>query len=130
MKRCMFLMIIQKELKTMLKFKLDLLAKSGALGAFLFAQAVHAASENEINSELLGTFGCSIYNFLTGPLAIWAFILVVVGTLLVGMIARIDFSKIITVVVIFALIQGIGTWAMGVDSIASKLGTTNCLTAS
>ena len=120
MKRCMFLMIIQKELKTMLKFKLDLLAKSGALGAFLFAQAVHAASENEINSELLGTFGCSIYNFLTGPLAIWAFILVVVGTLLVGMIARIDFSKIITVVVIFALIQGIGTWAMGVKSFSAS----------
>lgn len=112
------------------KFNVGSFAKCAATAAVVVSQAAHAAAENEINSELLGKFGCSIYNFLTGPLAIWAFILVVVGTLLVGMIAKIDFSKIIVVVVLFALIQGIGTWAMGVDSIASKLGTTNCLTAS
>lgn len=110
-------------------FKAKKFTKFSATSAALYGGLMSAAraAEGEINSELLGTFGCSIYNFLTGPLAVWAFILVVVGTLLVGLVAKIDFSKIIVVIVIFALIQGIGTWVMGVDSIASKLGTTNCL---
>lgn len=114
----------------MAKYKCVSIAKYAALAGAVVSRIAHAANDNEINSELLGKFGCSIYNFLTGPLAIWAFILVVVGALLIGMIGKVDFSKIIVVVVLFALIQGIGTWAMGVDSIASKLGTTNCLTTS
>lgn len=89
--------------------------------------ATHAQAQ-QIDSSMLGAFGCSIYGFLTGPLAIWAFILVVVGTLVVGLIAKVDFAKIIVVVVVFAIIQAIGTYMMSVPSIAVKLGTASCLT--
>ncbi len=89
--------------------------------------ATHAQAQ-QIDSSMLGSFGCSIYSFLTGPLAIWAFILVVVGTLVIGLIAKVDFAKIIVVVVVFALIQAIGAYMMSVPSIAAKLGTASCLT--
>ena len=92
------------------------------------AGTASAQSGGALDTQMLGNFGCAIYNFLTGPLAIWAFILVLVGTLLVGLIAKIDFSKIIVVVVVFALIQAIGTYVMGMDSVASKIGTASCLT--
>ena len=119
-----------KSIKSVASIKSSKFNKFAAASTALYGGLMQAAraAEGEINSELLGTFGCSIYTFLTGPLAVWAFILVVVGTLLIGLVAKIDFSKIIVVIVIFALIQGIGTWVMGVDSVASKLGTTSCLT--
>lgn len=87
------------------------------------------ASAQNIDTTMLGSFGCAIYTFLTGPLAIWAFILVLVGTLLIGLIAKIDFAKIIVVIVVFAVIQAIGTYIMGIPSVAAKLGTATCLTA-
>lgn len=90
--------------------------------------AATQAQAQTIDSSMLGSFGCSIYSFLTGPLAIWAFILVVVGTLVIGLIAKVDFAKIIVVVVVFALIQAIGTYMMSVPSISAKLGTASCLT--
>jgi type IV secretory pathway VirB2 component (pilin) len=104
-------------------------AKLVAASLLALAGTASAQSGSALDTAMLGNFGCAIYNFLTGPLAIWAFILVLVGTLLVGLIAKIDFSKIIVVVVVFALIQAIGTYVMSMDSVASKIGTASCLTA-
>lgn len=103
-------------------------AKLVAATLVTFAGTASAQNSGALDTAMLGNFGCAIYNFLTGPLAIWAFILVLVGTLLVGLIAKIDFSKIIVVVVVFALIQAIGGYVMGMDSVASKIGTASCLT--
>ncbi|WP_155293329.1 hypothetical protein [Comamonas testosteroni] len=103
-------------------------AKLVAATLVAFAGTASAQSAGALDTAMLGNFGCAIYNFLTGPLAIWAFILVLVGTLLIGLIAKIDFSKIIVVVVVFALIQAIGTYVMSMDSVASKIGTASCLT--
>lgn len=104
-------------------------AKLVAASLVTLAGTASAQSGGALDTAMLGNFGCAIYNFLTGPLAIWAFILVLVGTLLIGLIAKIDFSKIIVVVVVFALIQAIGTYVMSMDSVASKIGTASCLTA-
>ena len=103
-------------------------AKLVAVTLVAFAGSASAQNAGALDTAMLGSFGCAIYNFLTGPLAIWAFILVLVGTLLIGLIAKIDFSKIIVVVVVFALIQAIGTYVMSMDSVASKIGTASCLT--
>lgn len=103
-------------------------AKLVAVTLVAFAGTASAQNAGALDTAMLGSFGCAIYNFLTGPLAIWAFILVLVGTLLIGLIAKIDFSKIIVVVVVFALIQAIGTYVMSMDSVASKIGTASCLT--
>lgn len=100
-----------------------------AFAGSAFAQTTPPATASALDTAMLGNFGCAIYNFLTGPLAIWAFILVLVGTLLIGLIAKIDFSKIIVVVVVFALIQAIGGYIMGMDSVSTKIGTASCLTA-
>ena len=112
--------------KTVSKFAATALWMVAATHAYA-QEPAPAAAAAQIDSAMLGSFGCAIYNFLTGPLAIWAFILVVVGTLLIGLIAKVDFAKIIVVVVVFALIQAIGTYMMSINSISTKLGTASCL---
>lgn len=106
---------------------------SGGVGLFgQFGVSMARAADNAggaIDTALISQFGCSIYDFLTGPIAIWAFVLVVIGTLLVGLLAKVDFSKIITVVVIFALIQGVGTWVFSNPDFSAKLGTASCLSS-
>lgn len=68
------------------------------------------AAGNKLEVAALGEFGCSLLDFFTGSLAIWAFVLVAVGTLLIGLVAKIDFAKLISVVVIFGVLQGFGAW--------------------
>lgn len=50
--------------------------------------------------------GCNVANWLKGPLAILVFVIVFIVTLVVGMFAKMDWGKIISVVVIYGLIQG------------------------
>lgn len=50
--------------------------------------------------------GCNVANWLKGPLAIMVFAIVFIVTLVVGMFAKMDWGKIISVVVIYGLIQG------------------------
>lgn len=112
--------------KSQSNFKVLSFKAALAVNAFFLAGLAHAQT---IDTSMLGAFGCAIYEFLTGPLAIWAFILVLVGTLLIGLIAKIDFAKIVVVVVVFAIIQGIGTYVLSVQSVATKIGTASCLRA-
>ncbi|WP_291518845.1 hypothetical protein [Acidovorax sp.] len=83
-----------------------------ALGASVMASnaLAQAGGKGKLDLPILGEFGCSLLDFFTGSLAIWAFVLIAAGTLLIGMIARIDFAKLLSVVVIFAVIQGLGAW--------------------
>ena len=82
------------------------LAIVGAGGALAATNAMAA----KLELVVLGEFGCSLLDFFTGSLAVWAFVLVAVITLVIGLVAKIDFSKLIQVVVIFGVLQGFGGW--------------------
>lgn len=86
-------------------------ARSATVGLGIFMATSRAmAQSNKLQIPFLDDMGCSLLNFFTGSLAIWAFVLVTVGILVIGLIAKIDFAKLISLVVIFGLIQGIGVW--------------------
>lgn len=64
---------------------------------------------------------CTVINWLKGELAVIVFFVVVVVTLLVGFFAKMDWVKVLSVIVLFGLLQGsvslfstyVGTGSLG-----------------
>lgn len=54
----------------------------------------------------LRTLACSIINWMTGELAVIIFFVVGVATLLVGMMMKMDWAKIVSLIVMFGIVQG------------------------
>ncbi len=86
--------------------------KVSASGLLLTAlsSAAMAQGKGKLNLPILDEFGCSLLEFMTGPLAIWAFVLICAGTLVIGLLMKMDFAKLLSAVVIIALLQGLGAW--------------------
>ena len=84
----------------------------------------HAAG---ISIPFIQDFGCSIVQWLKGPLAILIFILVCVATLVIGMITKMDWARIISVCVIFGIVIGLGTILNSSAAIQSQSGMSSCL---
>jgi type IV secretory pathway VirB2 component (pilin) len=53
--------------------------------------------------------GCDILNWMKGELAVIIFLIVAVVTIVVGMFARMDWSKILGAVVLYGILQGLAT---------------------
>ncbi|MDO8280816.1 MAG: TrbC/VirB2 family protein [Burkholderiaceae bacterium] len=51
--------------------------------------------------------GCDIVKWMKGELAIIVFILVAVATFVIGLFAKMDWTKILSVVVIYGILQGL-----------------------
>lgn len=86
--------------------------------------SAHAAS---IDVPFLTDFGCSVVQWLKGPLAILIFIMVCVATLVVGMITKMDWARIITVCVIFGVVIGLGAILSSSSYIQNIGGMSACL---
>lgn len=84
----------------MMKQALTLLALT-AVSSAAFAQ-----SSGGFNSLGLGTLACTIIDWLTGELAIIVFFIVGIATFLVGMMMKMDWAKIVALIVMFGLLQG------------------------
>lgn len=54
-------------------------------------------------------FGCKVIQWMKGPLAILIFVLVAISTLVIGMISKMDWSRIISVCVVFGIVISIGS---------------------
>lgn len=90
-----------------------------------FAPApAHAAT---IEVPFIQDFGCSVVQWLKGPLAILIFILVCVATLVIGMITKMDWARIITVCVIFGVLIGLGSILSSSNYIQNVAGMSACL---
>ncbi len=100
------------------------------LVALLVAAAAAAPSEaaaQAINIPFISSFGCSIVQWMRGPLAILVFILVVIVTLVVGMISRMDWGRIIAVVVIFGVLVSLPSILTSSSYITNLSGMDACL---
>lgn len=84
----------------------------------------HAAG---ISIPFIQDFGCSIVQWLKGPLAILIFVLVCVATLVIGMITKMDWARIISVCVIFGIVIGLGTILNSSAAIQNASGMSSCL---
>ncbi|MDB5860187.1 MAG: hypothetical protein JWQ76_3876 [Ramlibacter sp.] len=80
-----------------------------------------------IDVPFVTDFGCSVVQWLRGPLAILIFVTVVVGTLVLGMITRMQWDRIITICVIFGILVGLGSILSSSSYIQNIGGMSACL---
>jgi len=78
------------------------------LVAALLAMMPIEAMAQSFDIPFISQFGCSVVRWMKGPLAILIFVVVVVATLVIGMISKMDWSRIISVCVVFGIIIGLG----------------------
>lgn len=81
-------------------------ASVAALACALLFLAFPGDAMAAMSLPFIDGIGCNVANWLKGPLAIIVFVIVFIVTLVVGMFAKMDWGKIISVVVIYGLIQG------------------------
>ena len=73
------------------------------------AYAQFGGGSSTVNIPFVTDFGCNIFKWMRGPLAILIFVVVAVATLVVGMISKMDWSRIISVCVIFGIVVSLGS---------------------
>ncbi len=81
---------------------------TATLVAALLAVMPMEAMAQSFDIPFITQFGCSVVKWMKGPLAILIFVVVVVATLVIGMISKMDWSRIISVCVVFGIIIGLG----------------------
>lgn len=81
---------------------------TATLVAALLAVMPMEAMAQTFDIPFITQFGCSVVKWMKGPLAILIFVVVVVATLVIGMISKMDWSRIISVCVVFGIIIGLG----------------------
>ena len=81
-----------------------------------------AMAQGTFDLPLINTVGCAIIKWMSGPLAIIIFLLVTVATFVVGIFAKMDWSKILSIVVIYGLLQGLVSGALGLGVITPPPG--------
>ncbi|ABE47088.1 TrbC/VirB2 family protein [Polaromonas sp. JS666] len=77
------------------------------VAALLAVMPIDAMAQN-FDIPFITQFGCSVVKWMKGPLAILIFVVVVIATLVIGMISKMDWSRIISVCVVFGIIIGLG----------------------
>jgi type IV secretory pathway VirB2 component (pilin) len=77
-----------------------------------------AQSSTPFDLPIVTQIGCALVDWMTGPLAIVIFLVVVIGTLVVGIFAKMDWTRILTVIIIFGVIQGLvaGTFKLNLTN--------------
>lgn len=81
---------------------------TATLVAALLAVMPMEAMAQSFDIPFITQFGCSVVKWMKGPLAILIFVVVVIATLVIGMISKMDWSRIISVCVVFGIIIGLG----------------------
>jgi hypothetical protein len=79
---------------------------AGLVAMLILSMPLEAMAQ-VINMPFIDGIGCQVANWMKGPLAVIVFILVIVATFIVGLITKMDWGKIITVAIVFGLIQGL-----------------------
>lgn len=79
-------------------------AKSAALIAFASLPMTASA---QFALPIVDGVGCDVVNWMRGPLAILVFLIVAVATFVIGLFAKMDWTKILTVVIIYGVLQGL-----------------------
>jgi type IV secretory pathway VirB2 component (pilin) len=86
-----------------------------------------AHAQTTLQVPFIQEFGCSVVQWLKGPLAILIFILVCVATFVIGMITKMDWARIITVCVIFGVLISLGAILGNSSYIQNVAGMSACL---
>jgi type IV secretory pathway VirB2 component (pilin) len=99
----------------------------GFLALTLVPETALAQSSGGFNVPFISEFGCQVVQWMKGPLAVLIFIIVIIATLVIGMITKMDWGRIITVAVIFGLIVAVGGILGNSQYIQNVAGLSACL---
>jgi type IV secretory pathway VirB2 component (pilin) len=61
--------------------------------------------------------GCDVVRWMKGELAIIVFLLVSVATFVVGLFARMDWTRILSIVVVYGILQGLASILLSTNTI-------------
>lgn len=100
-------------------------ALAAALG--LLTPTIASAAGAELDLPLITEVACPVLQWMQGPLGIVIFLCVVVSSLVIGMIAKMQWDRIITVTVILAILVGLSNIVANVDAVSSAAGLSTCL---
>lgn len=75
----------------------------------------------------LQEFGCPIVQWMKGPLAILIFILVIIACLIMGMVMKMDWGRIISVTIVFAILTALGGILANNSYVQRAAGLSACL---
>ncbi len=80
------------------------------------APEVAYAQSSAFDLPIVNTIGCAIIRWISGPLAIIVFLLVAVSAFVIGLFAKMDWTKVLTAVILYGILQGIvgGAFNLGV----------------
>jgi len=92
----------------------------------LLPAAAHASGAG-FDVPFISDFGCKVVQWMKGPLAVLIFIMVIIATLVIGMITKMDWGRVITVSVIFGLIVAAGGILANSQYIQNVAGLSACL---
>ena len=99
---------------------------AGLVAALLMALPMQAMAQT-FDIPFITTFGCNVVKWMKGPLAVLIFVVVVVATLVIGMISKMDWSRIISVCVVFGIVIGLGNVLAGSSFLQSMPSMQSCL---
>lgn len=97
---------------------------AGLAAMVLMSTPIDAMAQS-FSVPFIDGIGCTVANWMKGPLAVLIFVLVVIATLVVGLITKMDWSKIITVAVVFGIIQAFVSIMLS----SGKINLPGCLAA-
>lgn len=86
--------------------------RAGLAGASLLATA-GSAHAGTFSLPSLTSFVCTLLEWMTGELALGVFLIVVVITFVIGFFAKMDWTKILAVIVLYGILQGLANLFSG-----------------
>lgn len=104
----------------------SLLTILGLAFLLLVPEAAHASGAG-FEVPFISDFGCKVVQWMKGPLAVLIFIMVIIATLVIGMITKMDWGRVITVSVLFGLIVAAGGILANSQYIQNVAGLSACL---
>ena len=104
-----------------------LLAVMPMFAIVTLAPTVAHAQSTTFNVPFISDFGCSVVKWMKGPLAVLIFVIVIFATLVIGMIAKMDWAKIVSIAVIFGLITALGGFLANNQYMQGMAGLSGCL---
>lgn len=97
------------------------------LALLVLPAEVMAQPQQQITVPFVQDLGCSVVQWLKGPLAVLIFVLVCIVTLVIGMITKMDWARIISVCVIFGILISIGSILANSSYVQNVAGMSACL---
>ncbi len=113
-----------RDINTALRGVASVLAVLAIVAVLMAPGGAHAAG---FEIPFLQEFGCPIVQWMRGPLAILIFILVVIGCLIMGMVMKMDWGRIISVTIIFAILTALGGIMANNSYVQRATGLSACL---